>query len=188
MKKILIGVGLLLLVIILIFAFKARKTEAPASESANSASHETTNPNAVTTTKPTATTSAKPTTQLVTNLFPQKGNYECKYEQATQTGRSSDTLYISGGKIRNEFRSLDAQGFGTLNMAVYDGRYLYSWIEGQSKGIVTEPKSLKDIPVVVPTDIHEGKVLGSGYNNVSWDCHAWSPIGTMLTKPSYVKF
>lgn len=187
MKKILIGVGLLLLVIILIFAFKAKKTEAPASENTTSASHETTNPNAVTT-KPTGTTPAKPTTQLVTNLFPQKGNYECKYEQATQTGRSSDTLYISGGKIRNEFRSLDAQGFGTLNMAVYDGRYLYSWIEGQSKGVMSEPKSLKDIPVVVPTDIHEGKVLGSGYNNVSWDCHAWSPVGTMLTRPSYVKF
>lgn len=185
MKKILIG---LVAVVVLVFIgfFMGTKKGGEVSKDVVANTPENTNPNV--TIVPTKTPPAKSTTNLVTNLFPQKGNFECKYEQVTKTGRSSDTLYISGGKIRNEFRSMDAQGFGTLNMVVYDGRYLYSWIEGQSKGTVSEPRSLKDIPVVVPTDIHEGKVLGSGYDNVSWDCHAWSPVSSMLAKPTYLKF
>lgn len=186
MKKTLIGVGVLVLVVILIFALKARRSEAPVLESTTSASKESINPDAIVETK-TPTATVKPTA-LVTNLFPQKGSYECKYEQATQTGRSSNTLYISNGKVRDEFRSMDSQGNGTLSMFVYDGTYLYSWVEGKSIGTITQPKSLKDIPVVVPTDIHEGKVLGSGINNVSWDCHAWSTVSSMLVRPTYVKF
>jgi hypothetical protein len=187
MKKIIIGLVVVVVLVFIGFFMGAKKggennnvaTTTPDSSSVG---------NVVVNSGGTKTTQIKPTTPLVTNLFPQKGSYECKYEQITQTGRSTDTLYISGGKIRNEFRSMDAQGMGTLNMVVYDGKYLYSWIEGQSKGTVSEPRSLKDIPVVVPTDIHEGKVLGSGINNVSWDCHAWSPVSSLLAKPTYLKF
>ncbi len=130
----------------------------------------------------------KSTTPLATNLFPQKGSFQCVYEQADKSGRSTNTVYIADGKMRAEFRSKDSQGFGTLSMMVYDGTYLYRWVEGQSSGTMTRPTSLSQIPVVVPTDIHEGKVLGSGVNNVSWDCHAWSKVSSMLTRPSYVKF
>lgn len=186
MKKTLIIVGIVLVIIILFLAFRAKKSEAPVGETGSSASLETINienPSAPT----TATANIKPTS-LATNLFPQKGSYECKYEQATQTGRSTNTIYISGGKIRGEFRSVDSQGFGTLSMLVYDGSYLYSWTEGKATGTRTQPKSLRDIPVVVPTNIHEGKVLGSGINSVSWDCHAWATVNSMLSKPTYVRF
>lgn len=186
MKNILIGIGVFVLILTLAFTLKTKK---------GSEVTETTNPTndaaqtqTVTTTKPSSNGTVKPTTPLVTNLFPQKGSYECKYEQATQSGRSSNTVYIANGKMRGEFRSVDAQGFGTLNMMVYDGTYLYTWIEGKATGVRTQPKSLSEIPAVFPTDIHEGRVLGSGINNVSWDCHAWSTVSSMLTKPSYVKF
>ncbi len=189
MKNILIGLaGVLLLIFIGFFIGAKRSGEVVKENEVNVSGVVTPSTTPTPIKKTTSSSAAKASTSLVTNLFPQIGSYECRYDQASQTGRSTDTLYISGGKIRNEFRSLDSQGFGTLNMVVYDGKYLYSWIEGQSKGTVSEPKTLSDIPVVVPTDIHEGMVLGSGINNVSWDCHAWAPVSSMLSKPSYVNF
>jgi hypothetical protein len=190
MKKILIGLSIVVLVILAV-VYMGKKEVEVSNTGDNSQSTDVTQieqtpakTNTVTkTTKPTTTT-----TPLVTNLFPQKGSFECRYDQATQTGRSTNTVYIADGKMRGEFRSTDAQGFASSNMMVYDGTYLYSWIEGKGTGVRTQPKSLKDIPAAIPTDVHEGKVLGSGIENVSWDCHAWSKVSTMLAKPSYVKF
>lgn len=191
MKNTLIGLVAVLVLVSLGFFIGSKKSSDRELNIATTTPNVTSGINTQkTTTQPKTSSIAvvKSTTPLATNLFPQKGSYECKYEQATPVGRSTNTIYIADGKLRAEFRSMDAQGFGTLSMMVYDGAYLYSWIEGQGVGKVTRPASLKDIPVVVPADIHEGKVLGSGIDNVSWDCHAWSKTTSLLNKPSYVKF
>lgn len=191
MKKILIGLGVLLLVFIVLFFFKAKKSNDDVENMATSTPESGIVQNSSVSGAGAVKSSGSnvsPTTSLATNLFPQKGSYQCTYEQATQTSRSTNTVYIADGRIRAEFRSKDAQGFGTLSMMVYDGTYLYSWVEGQAVGTRTRPTSVSQIPIVVPTDIHEGKVLGSGINNVSWDCHAWTKVSSMLSKPSYVKF
>ena len=134
------------------------------------------------------TTTPKPTTSLATNLFPQTGSYACRYDQVSQTSRSSNTVYIADGKMRGEFRTTDSKGMTTSNIMVYNSPNLYIWVEGKSVGTVTQPRSLKDIPAVVPTNVHEGRVLGSGTDNVSWDCHAWSKVPSLITKPTYVTF
>jgi hypothetical protein len=90
--------------------------------------------------------------------------------------------------LRAEFRTRYSTGKSTLTMMVYDGRYLYVWTEGMSTGIRTEPKSISELPEVIPEDITSGRVLGTNSNSVSYDCHAWSKVGSMLVKPSYVKF
>ncbi len=133
-------------------------------------------------------TSVKPSTPLATNLFPQTGNYECKYEQVTDGVQSSNVVYISDGKMRGEFRTKDNKGVATSNIMVYNSPNLYMWVEGKSVGTVTQPKSLKDIPAVIPTDVHVGRVLSFGNDRVNWDCHAWTKNASMLAKPSYVAF
>lgn len=192
MRNTLIVFGFVVIVVILAFFIKSKRdADVPSLGTSNaetSAPADSINLPIKSGGEKSSNTSVKPSTPLVTNLFPQKGSYECKYEQATQTGRSSNTVYIANGKMRGEFRSLDSQGFGTLNMMVYDGVYLYTWIEGKATGVRTQPKSVSEIPAVFPTDIHEGKVLGSGINNVSWECHAWATVSSMLSKPTYVKF
>ncbi|MFZ2523642.1 MAG: hypothetical protein WAW92_04630 [Minisyncoccia bacterium] len=193
MKKILLGVLAILVLVFVGFFIGSKRggeSEIDKSNSENVVSDTAQNNSAESAggSKTSSVVKVNSTTPLATNLFPQKGSYKCVYEQATQTGRSNNTVYIADGKMRAEFRSLDSQGFGTLSMMVYDGTYLYRWVEGQSKGTVTRPTSLSQIPVVVPTDIREGKVLGSSINNVSWDCYAWSKVSSMLSKPSYVQF
>ena len=89
--------------------------------------------------------------------------------------------------MRGEFRTSTASG-AISNIMVYDNSYLYTWIEGQTVGVRIQPKSLSDFPSIVPKDILESKVLGSGLSSVSWNCHAWSKVPALLTKPSYVKF
>lgn len=120
-------------------------------------------------------------------IFTQKGNYQCDYELVTDQIRSSNVIYYSDGKMRGEFRTTQTNG-GTSTIFVYDGSYLYTWTEGKTVGKISQPKTISELPGVIPQDITSGKVLGTGTNNVSYDCHAWSKDASKLVKPSYIKF
>lgn len=188
MKNYTIGF-LVLVVIILGFMFmKPKKSTDNGLNNNSSTTTETVTSNTSSSGKNNSTTVVKPTTQLATNLFPKSGNYECKYEQVTGGVQSSNVVYIADGKMRGEFRTKDSKGMATSNIMIYNSPNLYIWVEGKSVGTVTQPKSLKDIPAVIPTDVHEGRVLSYGSNSVSWDCHAWSKVPSMLSKPAYVNF
>lgn len=116
------------------------------------------------------------------------GSHECRYEQVSQSQTSTNFIYIADNKLRAEFRTRYSTGKSTSNLMVYDGQYLYVWTEGMTTGVRTQPKSISELPDVIPTDITSGKVLGTNLNSVSYDCHAWSKIPSMLVKPTYVKF
>lgn len=140
--------------------------------------------NKPTVTKPVAVTGMKVS---LGGIFAEKGNHQCDYEQATQQNRSKHVIYISNGKMRAEFRT--SEGLNSDNtLMVYDGNYLYVWTEGKTVGTRTQPKTIKDLPSLIPEDISSGRILGSGINNVSWNCHAWSLDASKLVPPSYVKF
>ncbi|KND48078.1 MAG: hypothetical protein AB201_00550 [Parcubacteria bacterium C7867-006] len=125
-------------------------------------------------------------TQTFTNILPKVGNYQCDYEAVTPTTRTTNTIYLSDGKMRGEFRTTTANG-SIANIMVYDGTYLYTWVEGQSVGTASQPKSLSDFPSIIPKDLVASQSLGSGLNNASWSCHPWSKVSSMLQKPSYLK-
>ncbi len=120
-------------------------------------------------------------------IFDDPGSHECDYNQVSPQSRSTNAVYIANGKLRGEFRTQTATS-STLSMIVYDGTYLYTWTEGQTTGKISQPKTLKDLPGIIPEDITSGRILGAGLNNVSWDCHDWSKDLTKLVRPSYVKF
>ena len=138
----------------------------------------------------TANPVQKPVTGMKVSLggiFAEKGNHQCDYEQATQQNRSKHVIYITNRKMRAEFRT--SEGLNSDNtLMVYDGNYLYVWTEGKATGTRTQPKTIKDLPSLIPEDISSGRILGSGINNVSWNCHAWSLDSSKLVPPSYVKF
>ena len=123
-------------------------------------------------------------TDVFTNIFPQKGSYECTYEEVTPSRRTTNTIFFADGKMRGEFRTLG----GSSNIMVYDGRYMYIWTEGRGTGTLSVPKSISDFPAIVPKDFTNGTVLGSGTNSASWICHPWAKDASLLQKPSYVNF
>jgi hypothetical protein len=187
-KKILsiLGVVLILLVVWFVRSPKSTINESGLNDDrvvVGTSTEEVKNSTSSVTTKNTTT---KPVT--LKSILSIKGSYECKYEQVSQTQTSTNSIYLADNKLRAEFRTRYSTGKSTLTMMVYDGRYLYVWTEGMSTGIRTEPKSISELPEVIPEDITSGRVLGTNSNSVSYDCHAWSKVGSMLVKPSYVKF
>ncbi len=192
-SPILVGVGALVILGIIFWALGGGKSENLETNTENvSTTTEETKTTATQTSKPTTTgtVTTAPVTGMKVSLggiFAEKGNHQCHYEQATQQSRSKHVVYISDGKMRAEFRTSAALE-STNTLMVYDGNYLYVWTEGQTVGTRTQPKTIQDLPSIIPEDITSGRVLGSGINNVSWNCYAWSKDASKLVAPSYVKF
>ena len=183
MKKrdeyILAGV-VIVVALLLVWWWGSNYTYEVAGNNATSTTQTTTHKSTNSTVKPA------PVVQDFTNLLPRIGNYECDYNEVTQSNRSTDVVYLSNGKMRAEFRSFNAQS-GTNTIMVYDGVSIYKWTEGMSVGEVIHPKSLADFPSIIPKDVLTGVVLGSGLNNASWQCHPWIVNASLLVKPSYLQ-
>lgn len=181
MKKILIGMMVVLVLIGVWFISSDKKDDV--TEDTNTPVATTTDTTAGGTTNSTV---SKPVT--FKSLLSQKGNFECKYEQVDPNFRSTNVVYLSDGKMRAEFRTMPSTGSSISNLMVYDGQYLYVWKEGMPTGTRTQPKSISELPDVIPADITSAAVYGTSPLNVSYDCHPWSKVPSMLVKPAYVKF
>lgn len=127
---------------------------------------------------------AKPKTY--TSLITQKGNYECLFDQSGTSGKTQNAIHISDGKLHAEFRTFSAAGTKAHSM-VYDGRFLYVWDEGSTRGTRTELYKLSDFPSLIPTDLTSGKIFNQGQNAVGYDCHTWLVVALMLV-PKNITF
>lgn len=175
------------IIVVVLFVWALKMGEYESAEIIKTDTYvETTNTTSVKNNVVSKPVNTKPT-ETFTNILPKLGNYQCDYEEVTQSNRSSNTVYLSDGKMRAEFRSHDAKGNTVASIIVYDGLDLYSWTEGKSTGTVTRPKSISDFPSIIPKDIVTAKILGSGLYNASWNCHAWAKDPSMLVKPAYLK-
>lgn len=132
----------------------------------------------------TNTSTSSSNTQTTQSLITQKGSYECIFTQASTTGQSTNLIYIADGKLRGEFRDVDAVG----NLMLYDGINLYVWQEGKTVGTKTRLTSLSQLPSIIPRDLTSGSSLGSGLNSAGWDCHQWIKKANLLVPPTQVRF
>jgi len=121
------------------------------------------------------------------SLLSVNGNFQCDFEQSNATMTSKNTIYVSKGKMRAEFRT--KTGANTVaTMVVYDGLNLYSWKEGMSTGTVTQPKNISEFTNLIPADVSSAAVLGTNPNNANYDCRPWITDQKILVKPTYVTF
>lgn len=183
------GVGIVVIVILLAILLGTSSGGEVALDTTNKATDNAST--TVTTKTPTKTPATPaPVAGMKTSLggiFNEKGSYQCDYESVTPQTRTSNVVYISDGKMRGEFRTIEASA-SKATLVVYDGSYLYVWTEGYPTGTVSQPKTISELPGIIPEDVASGKILGSGLNSVSWNCHAWARDASKLVKPSYVKF
>lgn len=178
------------------FLLKPQPAAAPSTDTATSTAATSTE----TAAKPAASAPAKPAAvapsgptplQSLQSLVRGMGNTSCTYEQVAAgagTVRSTNSLYISGGKIRGEFRARGATGNSTNSIMVFDGTTLYTWTEGTASGTKTSVKSASDVGMLLPKSLAGDKVLGTNLDSVSWDCHPWIPDTSMFTLPSGISF
>ncbi len=125
--------------------------------------------------------------QTFRSIFAQTGDYQCVYEQVGTSTRSTNTVDIADGKMRGEFRTV--AGDKVVNdLMVYDGSYLYTWVEGATTGKRTVLHSIADLPDAIPTDLTSAAIFGTSQQNVSWDCHPWAKDSSQLMVPTYVTF
>ena len=125
--------------------------------------------------------------QTYKSIITQTGNHRCDYDQLSEQGHTTGVVYIADGNMRAELRLVSGETkIGTL--VVYDGRYLYTWKEGLTTGIKTQPASVSELPLIIPADLSSKTVLGSGTNSVSWNCHPWIKDAKILVPPAYVTF
>lgn len=190
-KNLLLGAGIVGIAAFIVIGGGLIATD-PGSDvvSETSTTTEVTKTNTVTKTPVKTTTTTAPIEGMKTSLggiFAEKGNYQCNYESVSPQSRTSNVVYVSDGKMRGEFRTIEASS-SKATLVVYDGSYLYVWTEGYSTGTVSQPKTIAELPGIIPEDVSSGRILGTSENNVSWNCFPWSKDASKLVKPSYVKF
>ena len=176
--------GIVIIVVVALGAWYFSSMGTPAATPTGS----TTTTSTSTTGSTTGTTGTTKTAGSSTfhSIFTQSGNHECTYEQVGGATHGSSVVYISGGKMRAEFRTT-----GTVtaaNLMIYNGGYLYAWKEGTTVGKRTSISSLSQLPDAIPQDLTSGAVFGTGSDNVSWDCHDWVTDPSLFVIPTYVTF
>ncbi len=125
--------------------------------------------------------------QTFKSLFANNVNRECAYTQVgTVQGRN--LVDLSQAKLYGAFRTTDSAGTAHNNLFVYDGHYLYTWQEGMTVGTKTTLTSLSQLPFAIPLGLQGGASYGTSDQSVSWDCHPWIPVPSLLVPPSYVTF
>ena len=190
MEKKTISIGL---VILAILAFSVWYLGSVSSPGLQQGSQEALSPTSTSASTPEPTKNVpKAPTPIVggstyKSLLTQKGNYQCDYDQVTDSGKSHNVIYLSDGKLRAEFRTFSGNT-SIGNIAVYDGHYLYSWQEGTSVGTKTLVTSLGQLPTAIPADLTSGHIYGSSYESVGWKCHTWLVDKSLLVVPSYLKY
>jgi hypothetical protein len=147
----------------------------------------TTSTTTTTTTTSGTGTPAPASSTTFKSIFTQSGNHECDYSQTSPSSQSTSVIYISGGKMNAQFRTVDSSG-STASLMIYDGGYLYSWKEGATVGTKSSIKTLADLPAVIPDDLTSGAIFGTGSDNVGWDCHDWLTDPSVFVLPTYVTF
>jgi hypothetical protein len=159
-------------------------TTSPATTTATtSATAAPTKPKAVTT---PAASQGTPSVEARKALLA-AGNTQCTYEQISGNNRSTNTLFLSGGKARGEFRtSISGDNRGTI--MVYDGSYIYTWTEGMATGQKTTLRAVSDVAKLIPNDTSLAMILGKSTDGVGWNCHPWIVDASKLSAPSYIAF
>lgn len=184
MDRLIIALAVVALVALGVWFYTSNNTGVtPPSDIATTTSASITEKPRTPTTPPTSAGSGNTYTSLLT----QSGSYLCDYNQVQSAGQMHNQIYIYGGKLRGEFRTITGEPTPT-NLVLYDGHYLYTWSEGASSGTRTVLTSLSQLPLVIPKDLTGGSIHGTAYESVGWDCHFWMTDTKLFVPPSYVKF
>lgn len=137
-------------------------------------------------TKTNTPTQSVKATGTLRSTFTQGGNYTCTLTTIDDSnGKTTGTVYASGGKTRSDFKIQSSSGTVTELHVIRDGVTAYTWVAGQSSGTkmaITASSS------VVPRQPSGAVISVTDDSSVSTDCHSWLPDVSQFVPPTNITF
>lgn len=117
-------------------------------------------------------------------------NQVCTFSSSDENGSLSGTSYISGRKVRSEFKGTSADGKAYGGGIINDGNYMYSWATDSNQGFkITVTDSIEKNIEDTKKDFEKNQ---NQYVNqdekLNYKCSSWSPNTSMFTPPSNITF
>ncbi len=111
----------------------------------------------------------------------QGGSYKCEVKQALSDMENSGTVYLSGGMMRGEFRTVAEGRTVTTNIINRDG-YTYTWSSAS-------PETGFKIKVDASADAETSGTYSWDASQVGdYNCAAWSADASVFAVPTSVTF
>jgi hypothetical protein len=113
-------------------------------------------------------------------------NVKCTFSAEDESGKTSGTTYVSGGKARSDFSITNPDGEKLDSYTISDADWIYLWGSQSEQGTKMKVSEL-------PKNEDTGKVTDpkayEGFNNAfDYKCSPWIPDGSKFNVPTNIVF
>lgn len=120
------------------------------------------------------------------DLLARGGDYKCTFAQEVENSKSTGTVYISGEKLRGDFKTeITATGPAMLveSHMISDGEFMYTWSSMMPTGFKMNVTETSETATITPSQ------QGFDANvDIDYNCVAWTPEESQFSLPSTVTF
>jgi hypothetical protein len=110
---------------------------------------------------------------------------KCTYSYFEGKVSSEGTTYVSGGKVRGDFRTT-VDNKSTTGHTIYDGKTSYVWMDGERDGFKMEI-DLEDMETGESATTNQQQTVDLN-KSLDYDCSLWSAQESVFDPPSDVTF
>jgi hypothetical protein len=121
----------------------------------------------------------------ITDLAKRGGDYECTFVQTNDMSDSTGTVFISGKKMRGDFKTTvkAVSGMNVESHMISDGEFMYNWSSMLPTGFkiaITESTNATSTP--------SGSQNFDYNQKLDYKCKAWMADSTKFELPASIKF
>ncbi len=115
-------------------------------------------------------------------LIARGGNYKCMFQQETEMGTSTGTVYVSGKEMRGDFTSIVTGVAMTVEShMISDGEYMYTW-----SGMM--PTGMKMKVDATPSTTAETNEAFNPDLELDYKCDLWTKDASLFNLPQGITF
>ncbi|HSX18595.1 MAG TPA: hypothetical protein VLE91_00510 [Candidatus Saccharimonadales bacterium] len=124
---------------------------------------------------------ASMTSASLKDIFTSGKNTTCKFSYPDNS--MSGTVYVSGGKVRNEFTT-NTNGKVTDGTVIYDGTYAYYWSSSSPQAMKFKISNIEDLQKQAQSNAQAMDMS----KQANFDCSSWSVDNSKFVPPTNVTF
>ncbi|MBU1130460.1 hypothetical protein KKE45_04040 [Patescibacteria group bacterium] len=118
---------------------------------------------------------------------------KCSYEVKNENGGASGVTYVSGKKVRGDFKNVDMDGKEIESYFISDGEWTYTWSSGSNNGMKMKADGWeKEEEESNEPDADYGGMSYEDNSNVDtkmdYKCEEWKTDNSVFEVPSNIEF